>query len=98
MLQRIVLIFIVFWSFTSVAQNSEAQAESYYKKGEFDKALIIYQNLLKEKPYNYNYIYKLVDIHQQLEQYNDAQTILEDRLGKNQESCYGNCLGLQLSA
>lgn len=93
MLQRILLIFIVFWSFTSVAQNSEAQAESYYKKGEFDKALIIYQNLLKEKPYNYNYIYKLVDIHQQLEQYNDAQTILEDRLGKTRNPAMVIALG-----
>ena len=41
------------------AQNNEILADSYYKKGEFKKALIIYQNLLKEKPYSYNFIFKV---------------------------------------
>ncbi len=64
------------------AQNNEILADSYYKKGEFKKALIIYQNLLKEKPYSYNYIFKVVDTHQQLEQFDIAQDILVQRLAK----------------
>ncbi|SDG85853.1 tetratricopeptide repeat protein [Winogradskyella thalassocola] len=74
-----VILFLVF-SYSCFAQNSEDQAESYYKKAEFKKAEFIYKNLLKEKPLNSNYIYKLVDIYQQLEQYNDAETILKQRL------------------
>jgi tetratricopeptide (TPR) repeat protein len=64
------------------AQNNEILADSYYKKGEFKKALIIYQNLLKEKPYSYNYVFKVVDTHQQLEQFDIAQDILVQRLSK----------------
>lgn len=64
------------------AQNNEILADSYYKKGEFKKALIIYQNLLQEKPYSYNYIFKVVDTHQQLEQFDIAEDILVQRLAK----------------
>ena len=64
------------------AQNNEILADSYYKKGEFKKALIIYQNLLKEKPYSYNYIFKVVDTHQQLEQFDIAEDILVQKLAK----------------
>jgi tetratricopeptide (TPR) repeat protein len=64
------------------AQNSEVLADSYYKKGAFKKALIIYENLNKEKPYNYKYIFRLVETHQQLEQYDEAEKILVQRLEK----------------
>ncbi|MEO1031515.1 MAG: hypothetical protein AAFX55_08920 [Bacteroidota bacterium] len=63
-------------------QNSEVLADSYYKKGEFKKALLIYENLNKEKPYSYKYLYKLVDTHQQLEQLDQAEHILVQRLAK----------------
>lgn len=64
------------------AQNSEVLGDSYYKKGEFKKALVIYQNLNKEKPYSYKYIYKIVDTHQQLEQFDEAENILIQRIAK----------------
>ncbi|WP_179318523.1 tetratricopeptide repeat protein [Winogradskyella helgolandensis] len=80
MQQRFFIILFIFISFYGFAQNSEEQAEIYYKKAEFKKAELIYKNLLKEKPLNYNYIYKLVDIYQQLEQYDDAENILTQRL------------------
>lgn len=64
------------------SQNSEVLAESYFKKGEFKKALIIYANLNKEKPYSYKYVYKLIETHQQLEQYDEAEHILVQRLAK----------------
>ncbi|MBU2928099.1 tetratricopeptide repeat protein [Winogradskyella psychrotolerans] len=80
MQQRFFLILFLIISYFGFAQNSEDQAESYYKNAEFKKAEFIYKNLLKEKPYNYNYIYRLVDIYQQLEQYNDAEAILTQRL------------------
>ncbi|WP_179021243.1 tetratricopeptide repeat protein [Winogradskyella forsetii] len=83
MKQRFLILLLVLGFYSGFAQNSEAQAESYYKKGEFKKALIIYENLIKEKPYSYNYLDKLVDIHQQLEQYDEAEKIIIDRLNKN---------------
>lgn len=83
MQQRFFVLLLLFGWYSGFSQNSEVQADSYYKKGEFKKALIIYENLIKERPYNYNYIYKLVDTHQQLEQYEDAENILIDYLAKS---------------
>ncbi|WP_430467281.1 tetratricopeptide repeat protein [Winogradskyella ouciana] len=75
----IVFLFVLNFGF---GQNSEVLADSYYKKGEFKKALVIYQNLNKEKPYSYKYVYKLVETHQQLEQFEEAENILVQRLAK----------------
>ncbi|GAB4159395.1 MAG: tetratricopeptide repeat protein [Winogradskyella sp.] len=57
-------------------------ADNYYKQGEFKKALVIYENLNKEKPYSYTYLYKLIDTHQQLEQFEDAKNVILKRLAK----------------
>ena len=80
-MKKILLIASVLIGFYSgYAQNSEVLADSYYKKGEFKKALVIYENLNREKPYSYKYIYKLVETHQQLEQFDDAERLLTQRL------------------
>jgi len=77
------ILFIIFGACFGFSQNSEVLAESYFKKGEFKKALVIYENLNKEKPYYYKYVYKLVEIHQQLEQFDEAQNIIIQRLEKS---------------
>ena len=82
MQKTFLFILVIFGLNFGFAQNSEILADSYYKKGEFKKAVIIYENLNKEKPYSYKYIYKLVDIHQQLEDYDAAEKILVQRLEK----------------
>ena len=78
----LLLILLVFTLNFANAQNSEVLADSYYKKGEFKKALVIYENLNKEKPYNYNYLFKLIDTHQQLEQFDAAENVLIQRMEK----------------
>lgn len=82
MKRTLAIILVLFSLNISWAQNSEVLADSYYKKGEFKKALVIYQNISKEKPYSYKYIYKIVDTHQQLEQFDEAENILVQRLAK----------------
>ena len=80
--RQFLLLLLLYGWFSVSAQNNEAQGESYYKKGEFKKALIIYENLNNEKPYHYEYFYKLIAIHQQLEQLNEAEHLLIQRLEK----------------
>ena len=82
MLRNFLIISFLFAVSFGAAQNSEVLADSYYKKGEFKKALVIYENLNKEKPYSYKYVYKLIDTHQQLEQFDEAEHILVQRLAK----------------
>ncbi|MBF8151220.1 tetratricopeptide repeat protein [Winogradskyella sp. F6397] len=93
MQQRFFIIIILVFSYSGFAQNSEAQADSYYKKAEFKKAELIYKNLLREKPHSYNYILKLVDIYQQLEQYDDAEALLKQRLSINRSPEFTVALG-----
>ncbi|MTE26950.1 tetratricopeptide repeat protein [Winogradskyella ouciana] len=82
-MQKIFLFIVFLFALNfGFGQNSEVLADSYYKKGEFKKALVIYQNLNKEKPYSYKYVYKLVETHQQLEQFEEAENILVQRLAK----------------
>ena len=65
----------------SFSQNDEEQlADDYYKRGEFQKALISYQKLYDEQPTNYNYIYHLIKTHQQLEQFIAAETLIKSKI------------------
>jgi len=51
-------------------------AKGYFDKGEFEKALISYQKLYEEKKGNVNYLFKIVQIHQQLEHYVISEKLL----------------------
>ncbi|MFP4844329.1 hypothetical protein [Winogradskyella sp. PE311] len=84
MQKTLFIILVVVGLNFSFSQNSEVLADSYFKKGEFKKALVIYENLLKEKPYSYKYIYKLIETHQQLEDFDKAEDIIVQRLAKRQ--------------
>ncbi|WP_241974240.1 tetratricopeptide repeat protein [Winogradskyella wandonensis] len=54
--------------------------DSYFDKGEYNKALLTYKRLYDAKPYSYNYLYKMVETYQQLEKYNEANLILQKRI------------------
>ena len=59
--------------------QSEEIADDYFKRGEFEKALISYQKL-NESANNLNIFNKIISTLQQLERYDEAQQILLDRL------------------
>ncbi|MBT8246075.1 MAG: tetratricopeptide repeat protein [Winogradskyella sp.] len=86
----IIILFISVFSFNfaQVQEMTKKQeqdqldlADTYFKKGQFKKALLLYNTLYKAKPYNY--IYKYVETFQQLEQYDSAKVVLEKRLKTN---------------
>jgi tetratricopeptide (TPR) repeat protein len=51
-------------------------AKDYFENGEYEKALIEYKKLYNKSPNNINYINKVVESFQQLEQYIEAQQFL----------------------
>lgn len=69
------------WSVVVFAQN-EQLAQNYFEKGEFEKAMVIYQDLEKKQPNNILYVQKTVACQQQLQLYVDAEKFLEDKLEK----------------
>ncbi len=61
---------------TKAFSQNDALANEYYKNGDFEKALLEYKKLYAQSPSNINYINQLIETHQQLEQYDEAETFL----------------------
>lgn len=78
-----VYIFLLF-SVLAFAQN-EQLAQNYFEKGEFEKALMIYQDLEKRQPNNTFFIQKIAASMQQLQQYDKAREFLAEKLEKTRQ-------------
>lgn len=77
---RFLLLFFILFSFTSFAQDDDFVAKEYFQNGAFEKALVLYKKLYSKNSKNRNYLLQLVKTHQQLEQYAEAQLLLEEEL------------------
>ncbi len=75
----VVLLFLLGSVSLGLAQ-SEALAKQYFDKGEFQKALVSYERLLANEPRNTEFFKKLLDCYQQLEQYDKAEALLQNRI------------------
>jgi tetratricopeptide (TPR) repeat protein len=78
----IVLLFLVL---TVHAQN-EQLADNYFDRGEFEKALLSYEELLKAQPGNFNYFIRTIECNQQLQQYDKAEKELSERYSKYKQA------------
>ena len=86
---RLLYVFLFFIASGSVFSQSETLAENYFDRGEYQKAISIYQKLYAKMPYKSQYMLKLVEAHQQLENFDLAQTLLEKKLQtRNAQSEY----------
>lgn len=59
---------------------NEQLAQNYFDRGEFDKAILIYEELVKKQPNNYQYFQKQVSCYQQLKQFDKAQELIQSRI------------------
>ena len=59
--------------------QSEQLAQHYFDKGEFEKAKLSYEELLKQQPSNAFHFIRIIQSQQQLEQYADAEILLLNR-------------------
>ncbi len=78
-MKKIFLYIAFIFSIAAFAQN-EQLAQNYFEKGEFEKAVIIYQDLDKAQPRNPFFAQKLAECYQQLKQYDKAEKLLKDKL------------------
>lgn len=81
MIKKLFLYFHLLFAFLAVAQN-EQLAQNYFDKGDFEKAKISYEALVKSQPGNSFYFQKLVDSYQQLAQYDVVEKLLQERIAK----------------
>ena len=72
-------------TFAAYSQN-EHLAQNYFDRGDFEKAIISYQELLATQPGNGYYFQRIVESQQQLKQYDVVKKSIEERLEKYQQS------------
>jgi tetratricopeptide (TPR) repeat protein len=81
MMKHLFSYILLFFSLIAFSQN-EQLAMNYFDKGEFEKAIISYDDLLKNQPANSFYFQKLVESHQQMQHYDVAEKLIQERLNK----------------
>lgn len=72
---------VLLWSCFAFSQN-EQLAQYYYDKGDFEKAKISYEELLKNSPSNTQYFLRTVESYQQLQQFESAQKMIQERFNR----------------
>lgn len=76
---KFILVFIsVFFSFGLFAQN-DALAKDFFDKGQFEKAVVAYEDLYKQNPNNPNFFNNLVASYQELKQFDKAENLISER-------------------
>ena len=80
MMKFLRLLFLLFPMF--VFSQNEFLAQNYFDRGEFDKAIIIYEDLIKASPGNYQYFQKQVACYQQLKDFLKAENAIKSKLEK----------------
>jgi len=80
-MKKIHLYIILLFSATVFAQN-EQLAQHYFEKGDFEKALLGYEELLKTQSSNGIYFQRVIESYQQLSQFDKAEKNLIARFEK----------------
>lgn len=80
-MKKIIALLFILLSLFVHGQN-EQLALNYFDRGEFEKALVSYEELLKAQPNNFNYFQKAVECYQQLQQFEKAEKAIQERLDK----------------
>lgn len=76
---RYLIAILIFLYSAFMFSQSEELADEYFKRGEFEKALISYQKLNETKRSS-KLVYKIVETLQQLERYDDAEAVIRQRM------------------
>ncbi|SHG59056.1 tetratricopeptide repeat protein [Flavobacterium defluvii] len=77
-MKNIFIYIVLLWSGFIFSQN-EQLANNYYDKGDFEKAKIIYEDLLRSSPSNTQYFLRTIDCYQQLQQFDLAEKTILSR-------------------
>src|SRR6476620_2760723 len=80
------LLFLILALPLFVFSQNDQLAQNYFDKGDFEKAKITYEELLKSQPSNAYYFQRTIECYQQLLQFDIAQKAIEDRLKTYQQA------------
>jgi tetratricopeptide (TPR) repeat protein len=87
-MKHLIYICCLFFVVNVFSQTDETLAKDYFDKGEFEKALISYQKLYNENLNNPNYFFRIIEIYQQLENYQEAELMLMEKVNSYRNPQY----------
>lgn len=62
--------------------GNEFLAQNYFDRGEFDKAILIYEDLLRSQPNNYQFFQRQIACYQQLKEFVKAENVIKTKLDR----------------
>ena len=74
-MKRLFGLSVFLLAFSVFSQQADL-AQNYFDQAEYGKALSIYEKLFHENPTNNGYLFQIITIHQQLENYEFAEALL----------------------
>jgi len=86
-MKNIFIYIVLLWSGFVFSQN-EQLAQYYYDKGDFEKAKISYEELLKSSPSNTQYFLRTVESYQQLQQFAIAEKAIQERYNRYKQGVF----------
>ncbi|CAD0001187.1 tetratricopeptide repeat protein [Flavobacterium salmonis] len=86
-MKNICIYIVLLWS-TFVFSQNEQLAQYYYDKGDFEKAKISYEELLKSVPSNTQYFLRTVECYQQLQQFINADKAIQERYNRYKQGVF----------
>ncbi len=88
-MRLLLFIFLCCFSLQFYAQEQQL-AVQYFRNGDYEKAVTVFEILHKKNPFNTLYLNFLIDCYQQLENFEKASSVINDQLEKfpNQEYLY----------
>jgi tetratricopeptide (TPR) repeat protein len=86
-MKNIFVYIVLLWSTFAISQN-EQLAQYYYDKGDFEKAKIAYEQLLNSSPSNTQYFLRTVESYQQLQQFDVAQKVIQERYNRYKQGVF----------
>ncbi|NNL16145.1 MAG: tetratricopeptide repeat protein [Flavobacteriaceae bacterium] len=89
---RLLLYLVLFGVFT-FSYSQEELANDYFSKGEFEKALSLFQKLEKDNKRNINYKLKIIEIYRQLEELDKAESYLANLVNYSNNPVFSIELG-----
>jgi tetratricopeptide (TPR) repeat protein len=84
-MRSIILASLLLFCFSGVAQ-SDILAKNYFEQGEYGKAISIYKKLYEQNKGRLDYLMRMVESHQQLEEFEKAETLLTERINNRRGS------------
>lgn len=80
MMKSLICLFFGMFTFLLSAQTDYDLAENYFNKGEFEKALILYQKLHTSNPTNSNLVFRIIEIKQELQHFDEVEMFIKSQL------------------